>query len=51
MRYFDKTLFVFEIEGQGVVSRFDERFFERQGTQLVEVSPENLGALFARFTA
>ena len=51
VRYFDKTLFVFEIEGQGVVSRFDERFFERQGTQLVEVSPENLGALFARFTA
>ncbi|GAW36352.1 hypothetical protein RA2_03422 [Roseovarius sp. A-2] len=51
VRYFDKSLFVFEIEGQTAVSRYNEKFFERNGTQLVEVSPENLGSLFARFPA
>ncbi|WP_281991995.1 DUF262 domain-containing protein [Sulfitobacter geojensis] len=50
VRYFDKTLFVFEVEGQDEVSRFEEKFFERKGTQLIEVSPENLGPLFARFS-
>ena len=49
VQYFDKILFIFEIQGQTTVSRYGNTFLERQGAQLMEVAPENLGALFARF--
>ncbi len=51
--YFDKTIFVFEIEGQAQPSLYKRKYFERQGTQVMrvnqEVDPENFAALFSRF--
>jgi predicted HTH transcriptional regulator len=47
--YFDKTIFVFEIEGEERPSLYKKKYFERQGTQVIEVDPENYAALFSRF--
>jgi hypothetical protein len=47
--YFDKTVFVFEIEGQEQPSLYRKKYFERQGTQVAEIEPENYPALFSRF--
>jgi hypothetical protein len=49
VRYYDKTVFVFEISGQKQPSLFNEVYFERQGTQTLEVKPDGFPALFARF--
>ncbi|UWR15955.1 DUF262 domain-containing protein [Sulfitobacter sp. M368] len=48
--YYDKTIFVFEVEGQKGPSLYDNRFFQRQGTQTQEVATEDLHSLFARFS-
>lgn len=47
--YFDKTVFVFEVQGQEQPSLYRKKYFERNGTQVVEVEPENYPALFSRF--
>ncbi|WAH57759.1 DUF262 domain-containing protein [Pseudomonas silvicola] len=47
--YFDKTVFVFEVKGQEKPSLYKKRYFERQGTQVFEVEPENFSSLFSRF--
>lgn len=47
--YFDKTVFVLEVQGQEKPSLYKKRYFERQGTQVMEVEPENLGSIFSRF--
>lgn len=47
--YYDKVLFVFEVEGQNTVSLYNSKFFDRKGAQVVEVPAEELGALFSRF--
>ncbi|MDF3196620.1 DUF262 domain-containing protein [Pseudomonas sp. 1928-m] len=48
--YYDKTVFVFEIEGQEKPSLYKKKYFERQGTQVMEIEPENLSVLFSRFS-
>lgn len=49
VRYFDKTLFVFEVASQDQPSLFGGKYFERRGPQVVELDPEGYPALFARF--
>ena len=49
VRYFDKTVFVFEIAGQHQPSLFKKGYFERQGTNVIEVEAQNFSSLFSRF--
>jgi hypothetical protein len=49
VRYYDKTAFVFEIIGQSEPSLYENKYFERQGTQVFEVEAKNFSALFSRF--
>lgn len=49
VRYHDKTVFVFEVLGQTIPSHFNGKWPERQGTQVKEVSPDRMSALFERF--
>lgn len=49
VKYYEKTIFVFEIVGQGTPSHFGGRWPERQGTQVKEVPPDRMSALFDRF--
>lgn len=49
VRYFDKTVFVFEIAGQETPSHLGGKWVERQGAQVKDISPEGMGALFERF--
>lgn len=50
VRYFEKTLFIFEVVGQSDPSLYQNKFYERQGTQVKEVAPGGLKSLFARFS-
>ena len=47
--YFDKTVFVFEVEGQAQPSLYKKKDVERQGAQVFDVEPENFSTLFSRF--
>lgn len=49
VRYYDKTVFVFEIEGQGSPSHWNGKWVERQGAQVKDIPADKLGALFERF--
>lgn len=49
VQYFDKTVFVFEVIGQDAPSHWGGKWPERQGTQVKDVPPERMGALFERF--
>ncbi len=49
VRYYDKTVVVFEIEGQSQPSLFDGKYFARHGTQVIEVPAAEFPNLFARF--
>lgn len=47
--YYDKTVFVMEIEGQSEPSLYKDKYFERLGAQVFEVEPKNFSSLFSRF--
>lgn len=47
--YFDKTVFVLEIEGQDQPSLYKKKYFARRGTQVIELGPEDYPVLFSRF--
>jgi hypothetical protein len=49
VRYYDKTVFVFEAQGQSEPSNYGGDFFIRHGSQLVQVEPAQYGELFKRF--
>lgn len=49
VQYFDKSIFVFEVLGQGAPSHVGGRWPERQGAQVMDVPPDRMGALFERF--
>lgn len=49
VQYYDKTIFVFEILGQGSPSHWGGIWSERQGTQVKVIPPDRMGALFDRF--
>lgn len=50
VRYYGKTLIVFEIIGQEQPSLFKGKFFERHGAQVKSIPNESLGSLFSRFS-
>ncbi len=49
VRYYDKTVFVFEIVGQDSPSHLGGKWVERQGAQVKDIPPDRIGALFERF--
>jgi predicted HTH transcriptional regulator len=49
VRYFEKTLFVFEVIGQDAPSLYGKKYYSRQGLQVFEVEPQNFSSLFLRF--
>jgi hypothetical protein len=49
IRYFDKTIYVFESEGQEDPSSFDGKYFDRRGAQLEEVMPDRLAPFMRRY--
>lgn len=49
IRYFDKTVYVFEAEGQEDPSTFNGIYYDRRGAQLEEVSTERLAAFMRRY--
>lgn len=51
VRYYDKTVYVFEAQAQDEPSNFGGAFFVRHGNQLSEVPPQKYGELYKRFMA
>lgn len=51
VRYYDKTVFVFEAQAQDDPSNFGGAFFVRLGNRLEEIPPQKYGELFKRFAA
>jgi hypothetical protein len=49
VRYYDSTVFVFETLGQEQPSHYKKKYFERMGTQVIEVPIEKYASLFSRF--
>ncbi|AZD74133.1 DUF262 domain-containing protein [Pseudomonas chlororaphis] len=50
VRYYDKTIFVFESQAQDEPSNFNGEFFVRHGNKLNTIPPSQYGDLFRRFT-
>lgn len=51
VRYYDKTVFVFEAQAQEEPSSFNGMFFIRHGNKLSEIPTAQYGELFRRFLA
>ncbi|MBB6579390.1 hypothetical protein HNP33_003502 [Comamonas odontotermitis] len=51
VRYYEKTVYVFEAQAQDEPSNFGGAFFVRHGNQLSEVAPQQYGELYKRFIA
>jgi hypothetical protein len=51
VRYYDKTIYVFEAEGQEDPSSYDGRYFDRRGSQLEEISADKLPTFIRRYLA
>lgn len=51
VRYYEKTIFVFESQAQDEPSNFDGVYYVRHGNQLNEIAPQKYGELFKRFIA
>ncbi|WP_343520746.1 DUF262 domain-containing protein [Sphingomonas sp.] len=49
IRYYDKTIFVFEIQSQEDPSNYEGRYYDRTGAQLKEVDPANLPTFIRRY--
>jgi hypothetical protein len=51
VQYFDKTVYVFEVQGQEDVSSYDGRYYDRRGAQLEEIPASNLPPFIRRYIA
>ena len=51
VRYYDKTVYVFEVKGMEEPSRYGDDFYVRVGSQLTKVDTNDLGQLFIRYLA
>lgn len=51
VRYYDKTVYVFEVCGQSNPSLYGSTYYERRGTQLHEVQAAEFPNLFSRYAA
>jgi len=50
VRYYDKTVYVFEVCGQDQPSLYDNKYYERVGAQLREVEAAAFPTLFSRYS-
>ncbi len=50
VRYYDKTIYVFEASGQDQPSLFDSKFYQRVGPQVKEVQPTDLATFIQRYS-
>jgi hypothetical protein len=51
VRYYDKTVFVFEAQAQEEPSNFNGVFFVRHGNKMSDIPPAQYGELYKRFLA
>ena len=51
VRYYDKTVYVFETKGMVEPSLYDDGYYVRAGAQLEKLEPANLSQLFKRYLA
>ena len=51
IRYFDKTVYVFEVEGQDDPSSYDGAYYDRRGAQLQEIEKDKLALFIRRYIA
>lgn len=51
VRYYDKTVFVFEAQAQDEPSHFNGQFAVRHGNKLVDIPPQQYFELYKRFAA
>lgn len=51
VRYYEKTVFIFEAQAQDEPSNFNGSFFVRVGNKLEEIPPQKYGDLYKRFMA
>ena len=49
VRYFEKTIYVFEAEGQEDPSTYDGKYYDRRGSQLEEVQTDRLASFMRRY--
>ncbi len=49
IRYFEKSVFIFEAKSQADPSHFDGKYYERHGNELAEVETTKFSELFRRF--
>jgi len=49
VRYYDKSVLIFEAKAQDDPSNYDGRYFKRHGSELIEVPPTEFPELFRRF--
>jgi len=49
IRYFDKTIYVFEIEGQEDPSAYNGAYYDRRGSQLEKIPTERLASFMRRY--
>jgi predicted HTH transcriptional regulator len=49
VNYFDKTVIVLKIESGSIPSTYGDKYYVRNGSNVVEVKPESFSELFARF--
>ena len=49
IRYFDKTIYVFEAEGQEDPSSYNGKYYDRRGAQLEEIETDRLAPFMRRY--
>lgn len=49
VRYYDKTVYIFDVQSQNDPSSYDDRYYERNGAQLIELSGQDIVRLVKRF--
>jgi hypothetical protein len=49
VRYYEKTVYVFDVEGQEDPSNIGGEYFVRSGAQIEQIPPTNLPALIRRY--
>lgn len=50
VRYYDKTIYVFEVVGQEQPSLYDSKFYHRVGAQVKEIEPADLASFIQRYS-
>jgi hypothetical protein len=51
VRYYEKTIFVFEVIGQDQPTLYGDKYFERSGSSVKEIGPPDFPAFFSKYNA